>query len=396
VGNQRENNTPTPTAPGALRNRALDGLRGVSALVVVVHHALLTIPVFAGAYYDQGGEMPRGSAEWLFTYTPLHILWAGTEAVYVFFILSGIVLLMPVLRAEKFDWIYYYPQRLIRLYVPIIAAVLFGLLLVLTITRTNDPQLGAWMVARPDEYSPVGVARDFVLIAGTTYVVSPLWSLQWEVLFSVALPLYVMFCVKALDAWWWKLILVFGVVIAGSWLELSALFYLSIFAVGALLVVRWKDIERVAAKVSAVPWAWPLIFVVGVLLTCVRWELGALGMADSDARRFAWIAVIGCTILVLVAAFWRPARKILEGRVALWLGTVSFSLYLVHEPILIATRFLTADQSPWVGLALSIPLSFLVGWVFTRAVEMPAHRLSKKVGLAITRTVKSRLPSPLP
>jgi peptidoglycan/LPS O-acetylase OafA/YrhL len=367
----------------------------MAALVVVIHHGLLTIPDFASAYYGRGGEIPRGSIEWWFTYTPLHIFWAGTEAVYVFFILSGIVLLMPVLRSEKFDWIYYYPQRLIRLYAPILAAILLGLLLVLVATRTNDPQLGAWIVARPDAYTPGGVARDVVLVAGTSHVISPLWSLQWEVLFSIALPAYVIFCVKAVRAWWWKLALVLAVVFVGSWVGSPILFYMPIFAIGALLVTRWKDIETIAVKLSTVVWAWPLILALGVVLACTRWELGALGVADHDASRFAWVAVIGCTLLVLAAAFWGPARTMLQGRWALWLGAVSFSLYLVHEPILIAARFLTADMSPWVGLAISVPVSFAVGWFFTKAVEIPSHKLSKKLGRRIAHLVESRQ-RPLP
>ena len=119
-----------PSASTALKKTArvtsLDGLRGLAAVVVLVHHALLTAPVLASAYY--GGSVSDASdpVSWALTYTPLHLIWAGTEAVYLFFVLSGVVLTFPVLRSRSFSWLAYYPSRLLRLYGPIVFAVLLG------------------------------------------------------------------------------------------------------------------------------------------------------------------------------------------------------------------------------------------------------------------------------
>jgi peptidoglycan/LPS O-acetylase OafA/YrhL len=79
---------PTPTRIGAL-----DGLRGVAAGVVLVHHALMSDPGLATAYTrPEAGESGWRS---VLLYSPLHVLWGGTQAVFVFFVLSGYVLALP-------------------------------------------------------------------------------------------------------------------------------------------------------------------------------------------------------------------------------------------------------------------------------------------------------------
>lgn len=93
-----------PAAAQPQRLSSLDGLRGIAAVVVLIHHALLTLPQLADAYYDMDG-LSEISLAWILTYTPLHVFWAGAEAVSLFFILSGIVLTLPVLRARgRFTW----------------------------------------------------------------------------------------------------------------------------------------------------------------------------------------------------------------------------------------------------------------------------------------------------
>jgi peptidoglycan/LPS O-acetylase OafA/YrhL len=75
----------TPTRIGAL-----DGLRAVAAGVVLVHHALLTDPAPATAYTRP--EAGDSGWRWVLLHSPLQVVWGGTQAVFVFFVLSGYVL----------------------------------------------------------------------------------------------------------------------------------------------------------------------------------------------------------------------------------------------------------------------------------------------------------------
>ena len=139
----------TGTAPVS-RLRALDGLRGVAAVVVLLHHAFLTVPVLARPYYVTEAAARDSPLVWALIHTPLHLAWAGTEAVYIFFVLSGLVLALPVLRSASFSWLEYFPRRAARLYLPVAAAVLWGLLLVWRVPRDNTSARGLWVVARPN------------------------------------------------------------------------------------------------------------------------------------------------------------------------------------------------------------------------------------------------------
>jgi peptidoglycan/LPS O-acetylase OafA/YrhL len=110
-------------APDSSRIRCLDGLRGSAAVVVLLNHSMLLSATLAGAFITYTDN--RGAIPWVLTYTPLHLWWAGREAVIVFFVLSGYVLARSA-YGRTFTWLAYYPSRLIRLYLPVVAAVLWS------------------------------------------------------------------------------------------------------------------------------------------------------------------------------------------------------------------------------------------------------------------------------
>lgn len=113
------------------RMASLDGLRGIAAVVVLLNHSFVLVPSVADAF--NGTEKGHGVA-WWFTYTPLHVVWAGSEAVMVFFVLSGFVLTRSC-EAVYSSWRAYYPSRLLRLYLPVVAALLFAAAMVMLIPR---------------------------------------------------------------------------------------------------------------------------------------------------------------------------------------------------------------------------------------------------------------------
>ncbi|MBC7517341.1 MAG: acyltransferase [Microbacteriaceae bacterium] len=380
-------NTTNPSK----RLASLDGLRGIAAAIVLVHHTLLTFPGLAGPYRADGNAVSVWSLEWWLTYTPLHLVWAGNEAVYLFFVLSGLVLTMSVLRSgtktRAFDWITYYPRRIVRLYGPVLAAIAIGYGLLLLVPRDVVNEVGSWMNDRPTDYPLATVVRDGLLVFGSSGTISPLWSLRWEVIFSLALPLYAAFATTRRLPLWVKVVGAVMLLAIGSYLANSYFFYLSIFAVGALLAGHWQQVSEMAGRWRA-RWFWPGLFGAAVLITCVRWELGGWGVPRGATGALTWLSVIGTALLVVCAAFWPAARRTLTTPPLLWLGKISFSLYLVHEPIVIAARFATQSQSPWVGVAISLPTAVLAAVVFYHLVEKPCYRFAKSIRLRRKSLVK--------
>src|SRR5690606_25572931 len=125
---------PTSTAPaGAPRGQrisSLDGLRGIAALVVLLYHLTLV----ARPFLETGRT---SNAWWWITETPLKLLTAGTEAVLVFFVLSGFVVALPAFRAG-FNWVGMLTGRMLRLYLPVWASLALSVALLQLVPRTGS------------------------------------------------------------------------------------------------------------------------------------------------------------------------------------------------------------------------------------------------------------------
>ena len=146
-----------------MRLKALDGFRGIAALIVLVHHSLLVVPSLAAPYF---GAPEGGGRAGLLVNTPLHLFWAGTEAVYLFFVLSGLVLAFS-LRSSSFQWSSYFPSRFARLYLPVFGAVLLGAV-VMAFTPAGGAEDSIWVRQRPGDYDLPGVLADLMLVGGTS------------------------------------------------------------------------------------------------------------------------------------------------------------------------------------------------------------------------------------
>ena len=83
---------------GEQRIAALDGLRGLAAATVAIGHGL---DVFPTVWLASNHGPAAGALGWL-TYSPLHLLWAGHEAVILFFVLSGFVLAFATMMGRLY------------------------------------------------------------------------------------------------------------------------------------------------------------------------------------------------------------------------------------------------------------------------------------------------------
>jgi peptidoglycan/LPS O-acetylase OafA/YrhL len=382
------------------RERGLDGLRGVAALVVVVHHLLLVVPGLA-ALLDVDGRGARSpeaaSAEWWLFRTPLRLVWAGHEAVLLFFVLSGLVLTLPVLASVRPDWRRYYPRRLVRLYVPVWASLVLAVGLALLVQRDLTADSSWLAIHRPP--SVRALALDTTLLFGSSNLNSPLWSLRWEIWFSLLLPVAVWLVTAVRSHRWWPVTVV-GLAGLSSAAQLPALrdalpaadltvgllTYLPVFGIGVVLA-RVSGTLRVLAdgvqqgRRPRTTWA-VLAGLALVLVPCETYvDPATVPTAVPLLLRTA--ALLGVAGLVVLALVWPAARRQLARRPLQWLGSRSFSLYLVHESLLVAAALLLGGPSVAVWGMAALPvlaLALLVAEFFHRCVERPAHRLARSLG----------------
>ncbi len=394
---------PAPDAPAAARAdarlRSLDGVRGIAALVVVVHHALHLDPTFARvqAAVSAAGE---STGVWAFTHTPLHLVWAGEEAVLVFFVLSGYVLTLPSTR-RPVHWREYFPRRLVRLYVPVWAAIVLAVSLKAMLEPVSVAECGAWLHSRAS--APLGDAwHDAALVAGAGLLDSPLWSLQWEVLFSLGLPLYLLLRRRGTRWVAVEAVGLLAIVGVGTATGSMALRYLPIFGLGVLLAQHPQVLDGISGWLDGrrrPRVAWGLVVASVAVLLTARWIVRGLPEPSRILEAAASGAtVVGAAAVVLVALRWAPGAAVLERPGVQWLGARSFSLYLVHEPVIVATALvLPLSWGPAPVAAVGVTAAFAVTMAFYRLVEQPSIELSRRVGrLARGVASPSRPPAPGP
>lgn len=369
-----------PNQSGQTRVTQLDGLRGLAALVVVACHALSTLPGIGRVVF---GDRSAGlsSAEMWAVFSPLHLLWNGTPAVHVFFVLSGLVLVLPFTRAgAAASWAPYYAKRLLRLYLPAWASLALAVALIAVVPRSVSPLQSPWADIYVIQPSLEQVAKDGLLLLNASTINTPLWSLKWEVAFSLLLPAYVFVALRGRRLWHLKIGIALLLALVGAVQHLEWLSYLPIFAIGAIL---GAERERIRALTRSWPrFVWFPVAAAGLALANAEWLSPEQPIAGVEA-----VVTIGATLIVLLFLLCGSAKKLGDSAAAQWLGRVSFSLYLVHLPIILAGVTLLRSVSLPLALAVSVAVSFAAAELFHRYVERPAHRLSIAAGRAVERRI---------
>jgi len=361
------------------RIRALDGLRGVAALIVLLHHMTLLNPVLAALALVPGTPPPApGSWTWFGAMSPA---FAG-EAVLVFFVLSGVVVTLPALR-PGFDWLAYFPRRFVRLVLPVLASLLIAFALALVTPQDPATAEGAWAamfsIRDPDFYLVLSGAE---LLHGNTVLNGSLWTLAYELLFSLMLPLYVVVAV-ATRRWWIGVAMLSLLCISLSAHVSPNWTYLPVFLIGSLFAVSLPRLRALVARmtvpqrtVAGIACAALVVGLVTATLPGAAWLPAAPGL--SELAGSLPMAVAG--LLVFAALLWSPFQWLLELRPVRWLGRVSFSLYLIHAPIVLSTNAVLSGAPWYIRSLVAFPISLVAAELFTRFIEAPAHRWSKVVG----------------
>ncbi|WFG44925.1 acyltransferase family protein [Pseudonocardia alni] len=383
----------TSPVPGGLPPRpddrlpGLDVLRGVAALVVVVFHALLVSPELADAF--RTGTAPAGSAASWMLHTPAALIWMGTEAVMLFFVLSGFVLTLPFLRSSGGPPLRsYYPQRLVRLYVPVVGSLALAGLSYALLDHTARPGMSWWMAGHDIDPTLGTVLRDAVLLLGTGWFNSVHWSLRWEVMFSLVLPAMVFVIVRAGQARPVLWGLVAAGIVGSALVEASSAGYLLMFSIGSLLAAEQRWLRAVAVRLgrrSRIAWVCGSTLL--LLVHTGSWWGGDFVLTPLTVT----LGVTG----VIVAFAWFPlGAAVARVRPLRWVGTRSFSLYLVHEPIVVSTALALRTSNPLLVAAVALPLSLVVAAVFFRCVEFPSWQLARRVGRRTRNRAADSAPEP--
>jgi peptidoglycan/LPS O-acetylase OafA/YrhL len=379
------------SAHSAYRVTSLDSLRGLAALAVLAGHFLQIYPTAYSTLGSPSWMQPRplnGLSQVInqvITWTPVRLLWSGQEAVLIFFVLSGYVLAIQFAQGRAPHWRAFIAKRLWRLYPPFLASVLVALVL---------RQLTRSCVDRLDQFAlPWTVPLDFPVIVDHLLMLNrlsanvidpPIWSLVHEVRISMLFPLIVGLVLRFPAA----ITLSIAMALALSCVSilppdinetsvgqivysLSATVFYAYFFVLGILAVRYRTTLARLSGAGSRPIQVVLTTVALVLLNG-QWNFGP-GLASHPAIANL-IAGLGAAMLVVLVSAADACKSPLRGAPLSWVGKVSFSLYLLHIPVLYAAVSLLGPL--WGGLA-ALAIVFPIAGLSYTWVEAPAIALGR-------------------
>lgn len=386
---------PVPPARSTSRVGALDGVRGLAALGVVVFHCT-----------TDGRFLASLPSSMTFVVALLDEL--GNFCVAVFFLLSGYLLFREFVRRLLFDeprtpLPHYFERRFLRIY-PAYWVATIACVLVVGSAPVAGSAFGIFtLTERHFARSPV------LLGLGVS------WSLYIEVAFYVFLPLFSglvwLGCRKRSTHV--RLAVVLGslaalVVAAHLWIgfviaaspgdyrfRLNLPPFLGWFALGMALAVAsvWSSSGRrlpaALKQMADRPW-FCMMVVAAAFISIAIIQADFFGdsgrVLESTVKLQSRILLQGIAASFALLPFVlgdRPSRirAAMNHRRLMWVGGVSFGIYLWHPIIIrIVMKIIPVHsdlRGVFVLLVTVLPASILVGWASFRLIEKPALSLAR-------------------
>lgn len=367
-----------PVLPRSKHLPELDALRGLAAFVVLLNH-------FYAVW------LRTGHPSWLdhpMHKPPLWLLVDGHASVILFFLLSGFVLSLPRLHGSRPSYPVYVLRRVCRIYLPYLAALFVsvaacGLFFHYRLDGRFMPE--CWRQP-PDAHSLL----QHVAMLGRLDVYrydGPIWSLVHEMRISLVFPLIV-FCALRLR-------------VASTVVAAAACTFLA-----SVSLARLEN--NLSDEVHTMAWSYTLsfcgIFLLGAGLArhydAYTRAIDRLHVSLRTALFFGamlvylypvppWHSInmgdfsIACGGLVLLTFALRQhglVARLLRLQAMQFLGTISYSLYLLHFPILTLMSPLAAARFSFGWLLVPfLAASILAAVVMYHLVEMPSMRLGRRV-----------------
>lgn len=366
----------------------LDGLRGVAAVnVMLMHFFIILLPAII--YSDR---MPShlGNLEQIFTGTPLGLIGAGNFSVCIFFVLSGYVLTQKYFKTKDRNIIISGAiRRYVRLFIPVFAATMLSFLLASTgmfhyfieavMISGNNNYANYWTFT-PDLAEAIKQAAWGTFFAGEDTYNPVLWTMTVEfygsmLVFAMALlfgslrarwTFYLAAIVLFLNTYYLAFII-------GMWLADALNGKTSVF----------KTNNKIILSILLVSGLFLGSYPVGTVTTDSLY--GFLNNGFFQTPKYAYhILGAGMIMYVLLNSQW--LQKVFSSPVPVFLGKISYSLYLVH--FLVISTFTCAlflalhpvlpyGVAVLVSCALSVLLIIPLSYLFYRYIDIKGVELSK-------------------
>jgi peptidoglycan/LPS O-acetylase OafA/YrhL len=374
-----------------MRSTYLDVIRGLACLqVLMLHLAEGFFPAFAT---DKIKDHNLGG---LIHSSPLYLIYDGYTGVFIFFLLSGYVL-TPSFSKD------YQPHRQLlarfgRLLIPAFAACLLSFMLKILVSDLKPTMAAAEIsgsIFLKDWWRPeltlanlfhdsfinavfMGYAEtsalfpDHYLHSIDTSFVAPLWTLSVEMHGSILL-LVLISLRKRHDWLYWAALAVAVVLFIRT--------YYILFVIGHWLNLHTQNAQHRENRSSAI------LFILAGIILCVTGETKTLAVFEQVCHAHLSLSLdlsghiqkmIGAVLMFYGLLHHEGLKRVLNTPVLEQLGLYSFSIYLVHFPILCGIgASMVVLTAPLYGGPIALVLGALMTLATTFAIAPRFHHIDR-------------------
>ena len=303
----------------------------------------------------------------------------GKIGVYLFFVLSAYLLdrqIAITLRSGKSSlkyWKNYSLRRFLRI-IPLftIALITHYMLTVFGITTVID--------------SPKEVLQHLLLIRGEDIF----WSIPVEFKYYIISPLLMYVCHRYLK---WRISLIFGffatLIIFSMLTKLvvdlpvtSTLKFFPVFLVGTAIsiyeLVKYEAISKVSHSIK-LEIAGLISF--GIILITIPYYFELIFNKEVNFQSTAlspFYALLWGILLIGAKYGWGLLKWVFEIRFLRFIGTISFSMYLFHMPVLIIVTKYWPNLPPKLSVYIFFAISILISCITFLLIERPLSKIRLK------------------
>jgi len=369
----------------------LEGLRGLAAIIVVVDHLLFA---FYPYLITGNKNLQHMRYEDNIHGTPLALLYAGTFAVAIFFVLSGFVLSIGFFQKNDETIIKKLAsKRYLRLMLPALASTLICFILIKlgtsvamdkTAAVTGSSWLnGAWAVD-PSIFDAIYSGAIGIFMHGGGFYNSVLWTMKIE--FFGSFLVFTFLLIAAKSRYRSVVYLALTVATFNTW-------YMP-FILGMLIADLYSHgwFERIR-KWSLLS---PLLVLGAVILggyphrsaKDTMYEFMTIHIEGYKLNNEMFFLTVGATMLVIAVLLSARLGRLMRSRRISGLGKYTFSLYLVHLGVIytVATPVFVGlydslgyNVAAILAILAVLPVVWAATVLFEKFIDDPSIRFSKYI-----------------
>lgn len=387
-----------------MKNRLLfiDGLRALAAIYVVMHHAMLQ-------YYP--ATIPFKGMQYL----SMEFFSYGHFAVNLFIILSGFCLMIPVMNTNYIisgGFWYFMKRRTIRILPTYYAALLVSLILIWTCI--GDISGTHWDVSIPvtknDIITHVLMIHD-LFNSNLNKINHSFWSISVEYRIYIFFPFLIFIWRK----YGMLATLVSSIFFGILGLAITRYFYMSgykdlsfgsgvsvyiiLFTIGLIAAYLSFTTGKFATLKTKIPWRLTFLFIIALFVLSYN-HLGNSGLIGISLRDVLFATIVLCLLMQCVNSN-SGLVKVLNWQPLVFLGSFSYSIYLLHAPLLqVIYKYLISPlgYSSYTSAILLIifgsSICVALAYMFFIFFEKPFLNLGKKVSIKKTEINAAIKPAP--